>query len=77
MELVGRRLKPSPREGAELNGFIDEDGYVDLFLRYTENTYKLKGSLKERGTRLTGILQQFSGGGVVSIFAAVAFFAKT
>lgn len=65
-EVKGTEYDKTIGQKAELSGFIDEDGYVDLFLKYTEKSYKIKGTLTKRGTRLTGRLKQYSGGRVVS-----------
>ena len=65
-ELTGTEYDKTSGQKASLSGFIDEDGYVDLFLKYTEGTYKIKGTLTKKGIRLTGTLKQYSGSRVVA-----------
>jgi hypothetical protein len=63
--VTGTEYDKTTGQKGELSGFVDSDGYFDLFLKY-EKTYKLKGTLTKRGNRLTGVLKQFSGNIVVS-----------
>ena len=65
-EVSGTEYDKTTGQKASLSGFIDEDGYVDLFLKYTEKTYKVKGTLTKKGIRLTGTLKQYSGNRVVA-----------
>lgn len=67
-EITGTEHDKTSGQKGSLSGFIDEDGYVDLFLKYTEKTYKVKGTLTKKGIRLTGRLKQYSGNWVVSTF---------
>lgn len=60
-DISGTEYDKTTGQKASLSGFIDGDGYVDLFLKYTEKTYKVKGTLTKRGTRLTGVLKQYAG----------------
>jgi hypothetical protein len=63
--VTGTEYDKTTGQKGELSGFIDGDGYVDLFLKYTEKSYKVKGTLSRRGSRLTGVLKQYSGNMVV------------
>ncbi len=65
-EVTGTEHDKTSGQKASLSGFIDEDGYIDLFLKYTEKTYKIKGTLTKKGIRLTGTLKQYSGNRAVA-----------
>ena len=41
-----------------MSGFIDEDGYINVFVRYDSGTVTIKGVLEKKGTRLIGTLKQ-------------------
>lgn len=45
-------------EKGEISGFIDEEGYVKVFVKYASGRVTIKGVLELRGTRLTGTLEQ-------------------
>jgi hypothetical protein len=40
-----------------ISGFIDEDGYIKIFVRYS-NSVSINGVLEKKGTRLIGTLKQ-------------------
>jgi hypothetical protein len=65
-EVIGREHDKTIGQKADFKGFIEEDGYMELFLKYTEATYTIKGTLTKRGERLTGALRQYSGSRTVA-----------
>jgi hypothetical protein len=45
-------------EKGDISGFIDEEGYVKVFVKYASGRVAIKGTLELRGNRLTGTLEQ-------------------
>lgn len=57
-EVTGVEFDKTGGDKGELKGFIDEDGFIKVFLKYDSGTSTIKGVLEKRGTRLTGSLKQ-------------------
>jgi hypothetical protein len=45
-------------EKGEISGFINEEGYAKVFVKYASGRVAVKGVLEDAGTRLTGTLEQ-------------------
>jgi hypothetical protein len=62
-EITGTESDKSGGTKGKLSGFIDEDGYVKLFLKDSEANNTIKGTLEKRGIRLTGKLKIYCSNG--------------
>lgn len=62
-EVTGVEFDKTGGDKAGLKGFIDEDGYIKVFVKYDSGTYTIKGVLEKKGTRLTGTLKQMCSSG--------------
>lgn len=45
-------------EKGEISGFIDDEGYTKVFVKYASGRVSIKGTLELHGNRLTGTLEQ-------------------
>jgi hypothetical protein len=45
-------------EKGEISGFINDEGYVKVFVKYASGRVAVKGMLEDAGSRLTGTLEQ-------------------
>jgi hypothetical protein len=45
-------------EKGEISGFINEEGYAKVFVKYASGRVAIKGVLEDAGSRLTGTLEQ-------------------
>lgn len=57
-QIRGTETDKTSAEKGEISGFIDEEGYVKVFVKYASGRVSIKGNLELRGTRLTGTLEQ-------------------
>jgi hypothetical protein len=57
-QVRGTETDKTNAEKGEISGFIDEEGYVKVFVKYASGRVSIKGVLELRGTRLTGTLEQ-------------------
>lgn len=57
-QIKGTETDKTSAEKGEISGFIDEEGYVKVFVKYASGRVSIKGFLELRGTRLTGTLEQ-------------------
>ncbi|MCU1267216.1 MAG: hypothetical protein JWM21_3534 [Acidobacteria bacterium] len=51
---------------AEISGFIDANGRIDVSCKYPNSTTKVMGTLTRKGTHLTGTLTQYSGDRIIA-----------
>ena len=45
-------------ESGEISGFINDEGYTKVFVKYASGRVAVKGVLEDAGNRLTGTLEQ-------------------
>lgn len=57
-QVRGTETDKTSAEKGEISGFIDEEGYVKVFVKYASGRVAIKGVLELRGNRLTGTLEQ-------------------
>lgn len=57
-QVRGMETDKTSVEKGEISGFIDEEGYIKVFVKYASGRVSIKGVLELRGTRLTGTLEQ-------------------
>jgi hypothetical protein len=57
-QIRGTETDKTSVEKGEISGFIDDEGYVKVFVKYASGRVSIKGTLELRGTRLTGTLEQ-------------------
>lgn len=57
-QIRGTETDKTSAEKGEISGFIDDEGYVKVFVKYASGRVSIKGTLELRGTRLTGTLEQ-------------------
>ncbi|HEX8177319.1 MAG TPA: hypothetical protein VF543_19680 [Pyrinomonadaceae bacterium] len=57
-QIRGTETDKTSSEKGEISGFIDDEGYVKVFVKYASGRVSIKGTLELRGTRLTGTLEQ-------------------
>jgi hypothetical protein len=63
-DVKGTEFDKTGGDKGTISGFIDEDGYIKVFVKY-DTTVTIKGVLEKRGTRLTGTLRQTCSSGDV------------
>jgi hypothetical protein len=57
-KVTGVEFDKTSGEKANMSGFIDEDGYINVTVRYSSGIVTIKGVLEKKGTRLVGTLKQ-------------------
>lgn len=63
-EVTGVEFDKTDGDKGEIKGFIDEDGFIKVFVKYS-TTVTIKGVLEKKGSRLTGTLKQTCSSGSV------------
>jgi hypothetical protein len=63
-DVKGTEFDKTGGDKGTISGFIDDDGYIKVFVKY-ETTVTIKGVLEKRGIRLTGTLKQTCSSGSV------------
>jgi hypothetical protein len=65
--IEGRTHDNVSGRNAEISGFIDENGYLEVSCKYPNTIITtIKGTLTKKGDRLTGTLKQYSGDTVIA-----------
>ena len=57
-QIKGVETDKTSVEKGEISGFINEEGYVKVFVKYASGRVAIKGVLEDAGNRLTGTLEQ-------------------
>jgi hypothetical protein len=57
-QVTGVEFDKTGGEKGDISGFIDEDGYIKVFVKYDSGTVTIKGVLEKKGTHLTGSFKQ-------------------
>lgn len=57
-QIKGVEHDKTSQEKGEISGFINEEGYVKVFVKYASGRVAIKGVLEDAGNRLTGTLEQ-------------------
>ena len=64
-EVTGVEFDKTSGNKGTIKGFIDEDGFIKVFVKYSA-TVTIRGVLEKKGNRLTGTLKQTCSNGIVS-----------
>jgi hypothetical protein len=57
-QIKGVETDKTSSEKGDISGFINEEGYVKVFVKYASGRVAIKGVLEDAGSRLTGTLEQ-------------------
>ncbi len=57
-EIRGVEADKTSAQKGEITGFINEEGYTKVFVKYDTGRVSIKGTLEDAGSRLTGTLEQ-------------------
>jgi hypothetical protein len=57
-QIKGVETDKTSAEKGEISGFINDEGYAKVFVKYASGRVAIKGVLEDAGSRLTGTLEQ-------------------
>lgn len=57
-QIRGTEYDKTIGEKGEISGFINDEGYAKVFVKYASGRVAIKGVLEDAGNRLTGTLEQ-------------------
>jgi hypothetical protein len=57
-QIKGTEYDKTIGESGEISGFINDEGYAKVFVKYASGRVAVKGVLEDAGNRLTGTLEQ-------------------
>lgn len=57
-QIRGTEYDKTINEKGEISGFINDEGYAKVFVKYASGRVAIKGVLEDAGNRLTGTLEQ-------------------
>jgi hypothetical protein len=57
-QIKGTEYDKTIGEKGEISGFINDEGYAKVFVKYASGRVAIKGVLEDAGSRLTGTLEQ-------------------
>ncbi len=57
-QIKGVEIDKISAQRGEISGFINDEGYTKVFVKYESGRVSIKGVLEDAGSRLTGTLEQ-------------------